>query len=128
MARMHEQAAREAGPRLAGPEGLDRVLTKDGLVAIVTPSNAPASVVDPVNGGAWLGSPSTLPAVAGYPHLVVPMGMVEGLPVGLSFIGAAWSEARLLALGYAYERLRPALPAPAFAPTVNGRGAYDPKS
>lgn len=62
-------------------------------------SGGPTSVVDRISGGRWLGSPSTLPAVAGYPHLTVPMGLVEGLPVGISFIGTAWSEARLLSLG-----------------------------
>jgi amidase len=87
-------------------------------------------VVDPVNGSRWLGSPSTLPAVSGYPHLTVPMGEVSGLPVGISFIGPAWSEARLLALGYAFEQATKARVAPAFAPTVNTRpdiaAAYDP--
>jgi len=55
-----------------------------------------------------------LAAVAGYPHLTVPMGMVKGLPVGLSFIGPKWSEARLLSLGYAYEQARGPFPAPKF--------------
>lgn len=112
--------------RLAGPEGLDPLLAKDRLDAIAAPAGSPAGVAEPVNEASWLGSPSTLPAVAGYPHLVVPMGMVEGLPVGLSLIGPAWSEARLLALGYAFEQAGPALPAPTFPPTVSGRTAFDP--
>ena len=53
-----------------------------------------------------------LAAVAGYPHLTVPMGLVKGLPVGLSFMGPKWSEARLLSLGYAYEQARGPFPAP----------------
>jgi amidase len=64
----------------------------------------PAWTTDLINGDHWLGSATTLPAVAGYPHLSVPMGQVHGLPVGLSFIGPAWSEASLLALGYAFEQ------------------------
>ncbi|MFT4252190.1 MAG: amidase [Caulobacter sp.] len=90
--------------RLAGPEGVDRILKETGAVAIVAPTTGPAWTVDPVNGDHYGGSATTLPAVAGYPHLTVPMGQVEGLPVGLSFIGPAWSEARLLSLGYAYEQ------------------------
>lgn len=82
-------------------------------------------MVDRINGGRWLGSPSTLPAVAGYPHLTVPMGLVEGLPVGLSFMGTAWSEARLLSLGYAFEQATKARRAPTFPATVNGSPAFD---
>ena len=96
------------------------------MVALVAPAGGPAGIVDPVNGAAWLGSPSTLPAVAGYPHLVVPMGMIDGLPVGLSLIGPAWSEARLLGLGYAFEQTGQRLPAPTFPPSVNARPAFDP--
>jgi Asp-tRNA(Asn)/Glu-tRNA(Gln) amidotransferase A subunit family amidase len=57
-----------------------------------------------------LASASLLPAIAGYPHLTVPMGEVSGLPVGLSFIGTAWSEQALLALGYSFEQARPESP------------------
>ena len=64
------------------------------------------------------GALGQLPAVAGYPHLTVPMGRVRGLPVGLSFIGRAWSEAQLLALGYAYEQRAHARRPPTFTPSV----------
>lgn len=107
--------------RLAGPEGLDRMLREAQVEAIVAPSGGPASVIDPVNGGRFLGSPSTLPAVAGYPHLTVPMGEVSGLPVGLSFIGPKWSDARILALGYAFEQATHARREPAFLPSVAAR-------
>lgn len=110
--------ARADARRLAGPEGIDRLLAEAKVEVLVAPSGGPASVVDPVNGSRWLGSPSSLPAVAGYPHLTVPMGAVQGLPVGLSFIGPAWSEARLLSLGYAFEQATHARVAPTFKPNV----------
>lgn len=96
--------ARADAKRLAGPEGIDRILEETGAIAIVAPTTGPAWTIDLINGDHYGGSATTLPAVAGYPHLTVPMGQVEGLPVGLSFIGPAWSEARLLSLGYAYEQ------------------------
>ena len=113
--------ARATARRLAGPEGLDRMMREAGVEAIVAESGAPASVVDLVNGVKFLGSPSPLPAVAGYPHLTVPMGQVDGLPVGLSFIGPAWSDARVLSLGYAFEQASHAWRAPTFAASVNSR-------
>jgi amidase len=101
-----------------------------GVEAVVALANGPAAILDPVNGARFFGSPSTLPAVSGYPHLVVPAGDVNGLPIGLSFLGPAWSEARLLALGHAYEQAAPARRDPAFLPSVAGRPefapAYDP--
>jgi len=63
-------------------------------------------LIDLVNGDRGTGSSSNIPAIAGYPHLTVPMGKVAGLPVGLSFIGKANDEQTLLSLGYAYERVR----------------------
>lgn len=98
------RAARELSLRLAGPEGLDRLLGEHGLDAVVAPTTGPAWTTDAINGDHYAGSASGLPAVAGYPHVTVPMGAVEGLPVGLSFIGPAWSEARLIGLAYAYEQ------------------------
>lgn len=119
--------AKADGKRLAA-QAIDGMLKSAKLDAIVAMSGGPASVVDPVNGGRSLGSPSTLPAVSGYPHLTVPMGTVSGLPVGISFIGAAWSEARLLSLGYAFEQATKARVEPSFIPSVSQRpeieGAY----
>ncbi|WP_421935005.1 amidase [Phenylobacterium sp.] len=117
--------ARASARRLAGPEGIDRMLADAKVEVLVAESGGPASVVDRVNGGRWLGSPSELPAVAGYPHLTVPTGYVEGLPVGLSFIGTAWSEARLLSLGYAFEQAAKVRRPPTFPATVNGSPAFD---
>ena len=110
---------------------LDKMLADDRLDALVSPSNGPASIVDPVNGGNFFGSPSTLPAVSGYPHLTVPSGDASGVPLGLSFLGPAWSEARLLALGFAFEQATHARREPAFMPDVGARPeiarAYDPR-
>lgn len=103
---------------------LTRLFTANTVAMLVAPTMGPAWLSDPVNGDQYDGpSVSSLPAMAGFPHLTVPMGQVRGLPVGLSFIGPAWSEAALLNAGDAYERARGSLPAPAFAPTV--RAALD---
>ena len=91
--------------RLAGAEGIDRLLALHGVVALAAPTLGPACLIDPVLKDQFLGGrPGSLAAVAGYPHLTVPMGDVAGLPVGLSFLGAAGSEATLLSLGHAFEQ------------------------
>lgn len=104
------------GVKRAAASGLDQLMTRHGVHALIAPTIGPAWLTNLDKGDAVSGSATTLPAVAGYPHLTVPMGFVEGLPVGLSFIGPAWSEATLLAMGYAFEqrtraRRPPALPA-----------------
>lgn len=104
--------------RMAGPEGIDKILKDTGAVAIIAPTTGPAWTIDPLNGDNYGGSSTTLPAVAGYPHLTVPMGDVSGLPVGLSFIGPAWSEKLLLNLGYAYEQATKHRKAPTFKTTI----------
>lgn len=112
--------AREASFRAAGPNGIDRLLKQFDLVALVGPTMPPAWLIDPVNGDQSSGGGAgSLAAVAGYPHLTVPMGLVKGLPVGLSFIGPKWSEARLLSLGYAYEQARGPFPTPRRYRTVD---------
>ena len=112
--------AREVSFRAAGPNGIDRLLKQYDVVALVGPTMPPAWLVDPVNGDQSTGGGAgSLAAVAGYPHLTVPMGLVKGLPVGLSFMGPKWSEARLLSLGYAYEQARGAFPQPKFYRTID---------
>lgn len=106
---------REAVGRRAREEGIDRMLADHAVTALIAPTLGPAWLIDPVNGDANGASSTTLPAVAGYPHLTVPMGFVEGLPVGLSFIGPAWSESQLLSLGFAYEKASGARRPPAIA-------------
>ena len=96
--------AREQCRRLARVEGVEAVLSSHRLDALVAPTAGLPWLIDPVAGDAPGGGCSSLPAVAGTPHLTVPAGYVRGLPVGLSFMGPAWSEARLLALGYAFEQ------------------------
>ena len=113
-----QRAFRAKARQLAGPDGIDRVLTQNNLVALVAMTNGPSTVADPVNGGGGFGTPSGLPAVAGYPHLTVPAGQVSGLPIGISFVGTAWSEAKLLSLGYAFEKTTGPLPGPALTTTL----------
>jgi len=93
------------GRRSARALGIDALMRQHSLVAIVAPTTGPAGLIDPIKGDQD-GTPSatTPAAVAGYPHVTVPMGQVQGLPVGLSFFGAAWSDARLLALAADYEQ------------------------
>ncbi|HEX8667754.1 MAG TPA: amidase [Allosphingosinicella sp.] len=111
--------ARETSYRLAGPEGIDRLLRENRVIALVGPTMPPAWLIDAVNGDQISGGGAGgLAAVAGYPHLTVPMGNVKGLPVGLSFIGAKWDDARILSLGYAYEQASHKLVAPRFLPSI----------
>lgn len=100
-------AARDAVQRAAGEEGVDRLLKESGADVLISPAGPVSSRVDPVNGDvwpAWAGA-GYLAAIAGYPHLTVPMGTVDGIPVGLSFIGPEGADAGLLAMGYAYEEV-----------------------
>jgi amidase len=107
--------ARAISFRAAGPNGIDRLLKQHNLVALIGPTVGPAWVIDAANGDLFTGGGAgSLPAVAGYPHLTVPMGLAKGLPVGLSFIGPKWSEGLLLNLGYAYEQARGPFPTPRF--------------
>lgn len=102
-------AARRLALELAGPRGLDAALNMHGLDALVCATNDPAGRVDLSRGDRGGRTASGPAAVAGYPHLTVPMGQVEGMPVGLSLMGAAWSERRLLAFGDAFEARRNAV-------------------
>lgn len=118
-------AARATSLRLARG-GLDALFGH--LDALVSPTMSPAWKIDAVNGdgGGGPGGPGSLAAVAGYPHLTVPMGTVAGLPVGLSFLGPAWSEARLLGYGYAYEQVAGGRIRPTFAPSIEATAAVAP--
>jgi amidase len=104
--------------RLTREEGIDAVMASNRLDALVCPTMGPAYLTDLVNGDAFGGSATSPPAVAGYPHLTVPAGFVHGLPWGLSFIGPAWSDAKLLAYGDAFERASRARRPPRFLATI----------
>jgi amidase len=104
--------------RLSRAEGLDAVLDRHRLDALVAPTGAPAWVIDPVSGDHFVGGNSTPAAVAGYPSISVPMGFVFGLPVGLSFIGRAWSEPVLVRLAHSYEQATRHRRPPRFLPTA----------
>jgi amidase len=111
--------ARETSFRLAGPEGIDRMLKEHDLDALISPTVAAAWLIDAVHGDMYPGGGAGgLAAVAGYPHLTVPMGTVKGLPVGLSFIGPKWSDELILRLGYAYEQASNKRVEPRFLPSV----------
>jgi len=122
---------RRADARRLSREALDKMLADNTVEILVGPSTGPATIVDPIDGSRSLGSYSTLPSVAGYPHLTVPMGDVSGLPVNLSLIGPAWSDARVLALGYAFEQATHARIDPQFLANVGARPefskAFDPR-
>jgi len=97
--------ARATSLRLAGAEGIDKVLKDSNVIALVGPTRGAAWLIDAVHGDIPTGGGGgSLAAVAGYPHLTVPMGNLRGLPIGLSFIGPKWSDALILSLGYDYEQ------------------------
>lgn len=102
---------------------LDTTLAQNHLDALIRATDDPAFRVDVVKGDTGSGSDSFLPATAGYPHLTVPMGMVQGLPVGISFMGPAWSEGKLLALGAAFEQAANARKPPTFIPSLESTPA-----
>jgi len=105
--------------RLAALEGIDAVMSKEKLDAIVAPTGGPAWMTDLVDGDHFGGGMSTPPAVAGYPHVTVPAGYVFGLPVGISFVGRAWSEPTLVKLAYAFEQATRARRAPRLLPNAD---------
>jgi len=101
--------------RYARAEGIDQVMREHRLDALVAPTGGPAWLTDYINGDHYGGSFSTPAAVAGYPHVTVPAGYVHGLPVGLSFVGGAYSEAALIGMAYAFEQASMHRRAPRFA-------------
>ncbi len=102
---------------------LDATLAANHLDALIRATDDPAFRTDVVKGDSESGSDFFLPATAGTPHLTVPMGVVQGLPVGISFMGGAWSEAKLLALGAAFERAAQARKPPTFTPSLESTPA-----
>ncbi|PYS36661.1 MAG: amidase [Acidobacteria bacterium] len=105
--------------KLSREKGIDEVMTKHRLDAIVGPTGGPAWLTDVINGDHIGGGCSTLAAVAGYPHITVPAGYVRDLPVGLSLFGRAWSEPVLLRLAFAFEQATKHRHTPKFRPTLD---------
>lgn len=100
-------------------EGIDQVLGEHRLDALVAPTGGPAWLTDFIKGDAESGSFTSAAAVAGYPHITVPAGFVHGLPCGISFVGGAWSEAKLIAMAYAYEQAAMQRRPPTYPKSVN---------
>jgi amidase len=110
--------ARQRLRRLTREHGIDALLTEHRLDALIAPTTGPAWKTDWLNGGNYLGGSAGMAAMAGYPNISLPMGQVHGLPVGLSMFGTAWSEARLIALAYAFEQRAHARKPPRYAVTL----------
>ena len=119
-------AALAANRKLSREQGIDGVMDKFHLDALVAPTGAPAWVTDLANGDHAGGGSSNAAAVAGYPNINVPAGFVFAMPVGISFFGRAWSEPTLLKIAYGFEQLVKARKAPAFLPTVNFKSPGSP--
>ena len=129
---LFEQSAKKGGstapaiskpsPRAAGfrlTKAIDAALRTHRLDALVAPTGGPAwSTPYLVNGDCYTGGSATPAAVAGYPNITVPAGLLHGLPIGISFFGAAWSEPVLFAIAYAYEQRTRHRTKPRFLPTV----------
>ncbi|MBA3276892.1 MAG: amidase [Chloroflexia bacterium] len=96
--------------------GLDAALESNALDALIAPTNAPATKIDLVNGDFFIGGTSTLAAIAGYPLVTVPAGYRHGLPIGVTFMGGAFSEETLIRLAYAFEQQVQVWTAPSFVP------------
>ncbi|SFD44610.1 amidase [Massilia yuzhufengensis] len=107
--------------RYAREEGIDQVLREHRLDALVAPTGGPAWLTDYINGDHYGGSFSTPAAVAGYPHITVPAGYTRGLPVGISFVGTAWTEGALIGMAYAYEQASRRRRAPTYPASINPR-------
>jgi amidase len=105
--------------RISREEGIDPAIKKHNLDVLVAPTNGPAWLSDLVNGDSYTGGSASPAAVAGYPSITVPAGFVRGLPVGISFFGAAFTEPMLFSVAYAYEQRTRHRAKPRFLPTVD---------
>ncbi len=113
----YKKALRTCGT-LAREKGLDATFAKHSLDALVAPTQGPPALIDLVNGDPSGGNSTTPCAVAGYPAITVPMGYASGLPLGLTFMGRAWSEATLIKFAFAFEHATRVRVAPRYLPTA----------
>jgi amidase len=104
--------------QLSRAEGIDFVMDKFKLDALLAPTGGPAWLTDLINGDHAAGGSSSAAAVAGYPNINVTAGYLWGLPVGISFFGRAWSEPTLLRIAYSFEQLTKGRQKPRFLPTI----------
>jgi amidase len=111
-------AALAANHSLSREKGIDAVMDKFHLDALVAPTGGPAWITDLANSDHAVGGSSNAAAVAGYPNINVPAGFVFGLPIGISFFGRAWSEPTLLKIAYGFEQLVNARKTPQFLPEI----------
>jgi amidase len=105
--------------QLSRAEGIDFIMDKFKLDAVIAPTGGPAWITDLINGDHAAGGSSSAAAVAGYPNINVTAGYLWGLPVGISFFGRAWSEPTLLKIAYSFEQLTKARQKPRFLPTID---------
>jgi len=106
--------------RATGPLGIDKLLAENNVDVLISPSGPVAGRVDPINGDVWpsWAGAGYLAAVAGYPHITVPMGHIDGMPIGLSFMAAKDEDAKVLSYGYAYEQATNHIEAPEYLPSA----------
>ena len=105
--------------RMAGPEGIDKVMNEHNLDAIIAPTGSPAWTIDLINGDHFIGGSSSPAAMSGYPAITVPAGFINGLPVGISFFGKAFSEPTLIKIAFAFEQINQARRKPEFITTLD---------
>lgn len=110
--------ALEKNHKLSRDEGINAIMNKHQLDALIAPTGGPAWTTDLLNGDHFTGGSSTPAAVAGYPAITVPAGHVRGLPVGITFFGRAWSEPKLIGYAYSFEQATMVRLAPQFLPTA----------
>lgn len=110
--------ARAKSTKWARTDGIDAVMDKLELDALIAPTTGPAHTLDLINGDRGLGGSSSYAAVAGYPVITLPAGNILGMPMGISFFGRAWSEPKLIGLAYSFEQATKARQAPRFLRTV----------